>query len=467
MPVKLPFTVVCCTGADDGFPATDLEVHGPSVKGWRAGRFCAWPQEIILALEEPARLRKVQVLSHQYMISSKLDIFVGTHPQKFTRLGHVSLSTNHQTSYKARELKSIHIDSVARFLKIVVHECHLNIHNWYNQVGIVAVNLIGDGNEQHVGATKTQGPYQSNVMRLGTGILHGEDEFSVSGDAVTHGGNMSIAMASGKIDYLGNYTTMRDGGGGDPNSALGGATLGMINGIADIDPEHDLAFDVYLDAETGAMIRQLVRLKKECVAEEKYEKAHELKAVIDGLLQAGEELAKLELIKQRAVDAEDFETAAMVRTQIAIFREKVYTVLGVSDAAEKGRIHHAELAPPSSPAIQHAVSQHQLPRTPPLPQIGSSTATMSTSTTNRRGSLVVTGRSTSEAPRTLSSRPAVKLPSAATTSLSTVQMGTASSEGGFNDAQTFVGCGVLLLSLSAAGAMSIVRRFLRCDCHVC
>ena len=42
MPVKLPFTVVCCTGADDGFPATDLEVHGPSVKGWRAGRFCAW-----------------------------------------------------------------------------------------------------------------------------------------------------------------------------------------------------------------------------------------------------------------------------------------------------------------------------------------------------------------------------------------------------------------------------------------
>jgi len=59
-------------------------------------------------------------------------------------------------------------------------------------------------------------------MRLGTGILHGEDEFSVSGDAVTHGGNMSIAMASGKIDYLGNYTTMRDGGGGDPNRALGG-----------------------------------------------------------------------------------------------------------------------------------------------------------------------------------------------------------------------------------------------------
>jgi len=65
------------------------------------------------------------------------------------------------------------------------------------------------------------------------------------------------------------------------------ATLGMINGIADIDPEHDLAFDVYLDPETGAMIRQLVRLKKECVADENYEKAHELKAVIDGLLQAG------------------------------------------------------------------------------------------------------------------------------------------------------------------------------------
>lgn len=78
------------------------------------------------------------------------------------------------------------------------------------------------------------------------------------------------------------------------------------------------------------------------------------------------------MIKQRAVDAEDFETAAMVRTQLATFREKVYIVLGVYDAVEKGRLRRAEPPPPPSPVLQHAVPQHQLPRTPPLPQIGSS-----------------------------------------------------------------------------------------------
>lgn len=66
-PQKLPFTVVYCTGADDGFPATDLELHSPIVKGWQSQRFCTWPQILIVQLRETARLRKIQV-SHVHEI---------------------------------------------------------------------------------------------------------------------------------------------------------------------------------------------------------------------------------------------------------------------------------------------------------------------------------------------------------------------------------------------------------------
>lgn len=61
------------------------------------------------------------------------------------------------------------------------------------------------------------------------------------------------------------------------------ATRGLINRAAKISPLDDLAFDVYQDAETAAMIRQLARLKEEAVAGEDYQKAKQLKTVIDGL----------------------------------------------------------------------------------------------------------------------------------------------------------------------------------------
>jgi len=69
-------------------------------------------------------------------------------------------------------------------------------------------------------------------MRLGTGILPGHIDFPDPGDAVTHGGNISIAMASGKIDYLGNlgnYNTLRGSGGGDLNRILDGVRVPRPN----------------------------------------------------------------------------------------------------------------------------------------------------------------------------------------------------------------------------------------------
>ena len=57
---------------------------------------------------------------------------------------YIELSSNDRTNYKARELKSIHVDAEGIFLKLIIHKNYVNPLNLYNQVSIVAINLLGD-----------------------------------------------------------------------------------------------------------------------------------------------------------------------------------------------------------------------------------------------------------------------------------------------------------------------------------
>ena len=47
---------------------------------------------------------------------------------------YVSLSDNEKTGFKARELKSVHVDAIGTYLRITFHRNHINRYNVYNQV---------------------------------------------------------------------------------------------------------------------------------------------------------------------------------------------------------------------------------------------------------------------------------------------------------------------------------------------
>jgi centrosomal protein CEP104 len=53
------------------------------------------------------------------------------------------VTPNIGVDFTARELKSIHIDAVVSGIHLTLHKCHLNHLNIYNQVGIVALSLLG------------------------------------------------------------------------------------------------------------------------------------------------------------------------------------------------------------------------------------------------------------------------------------------------------------------------------------
>ena len=100
------------------------------------------------------------------MIPSRADIYLGTddplgqlaneaddalvlpHQQQrrlaFFRVGYITFDNNTSTGFKVRELKSVHLDGMTgEYLKLVFHEAHHNHLNLFNQIALVAINLLG------------------------------------------------------------------------------------------------------------------------------------------------------------------------------------------------------------------------------------------------------------------------------------------------------------------------------------
>lgn len=60
-------------------------------------------------LEESAHVTRIQILSHQTRIASKIELFIGDGPSydqaDFRRLGYLTLHTNERSNYQVRQIK--------------------------------------------------------------------------------------------------------------------------------------------------------------------------------------------------------------------------------------------------------------------------------------------------------------------------------------------------------------------------
>ncbi|XP_041332634.1 centrosomal protein of 104 kDa [Pyrgilauda ruficollis] len=292
MPHKIGFTVVSSSGHEDGFSARELMVHAPTVNGWRSPRLCQYPQEITLQLVERCRIRKLQLLAHQYMIASKIEFYISEslpeyfapyQSERFQRLGYVPLSDNEKTDFRARELKSVYMDAVGQYLKLIFHKNYVNKYNLYGQVALVAVNIIGDPADYGIGSMSS--PSREKLIDHYLGI---------------------------KLD--------------DP--ALDGTYLGKRDSISPLD---DLAFDMYQDPEVAQIIRRLDEKKREAVHLECYDHAKKLKQAIADLQKVGERLGRYEVEKRYAVEKEDYDLAKKKKEQMDEYRLKVYQQLELHD----------------------------------------------------------------------------------------------------------------------------------------
>ena len=321
MAQKIAFQVVYATGSDDDYSSSTLENHGPSVRGWRSERFCVYPQEIVLQLPAPIRVRKLQLLSHQYLVARKVELFVGRcrsgaapsyQGASFSRLGYISFDPNDKTGYKARELKSVHLDCEGSYIKIVCQKNHVNKHNIFNQVGIVAVNILGE--------------FLSNTVK--------PDSYRDLGLPV------------------------------DPSDSI---VMGNINRREVGSLIDDITFGMYQDPEVGRVIKQLERAKLAAIDEERYGYAKRLKQAIGDLHKVGERLGRLEKEKKAAVAEENYDVAQAKKVQANEIRMVVFEQLDIPALLQTDRLQTDERTDllVRSPPHQLPTLQHEPP--PPQP----------------------------------------------------------------------------------------------------
>ena len=123
-------------------------------------RFTHYPQELLLRLDQPARVAQLQLLSHEYKIASKLELLAGTFdgpggaaaaagggdPAKasWRKLGLLTFEDNERSQFTARELKTVSLRNTPMHLLLLrFKECHMNQANVYGQARRLPLELRG------------------------------------------------------------------------------------------------------------------------------------------------------------------------------------------------------------------------------------------------------------------------------------------------------------------------------------
>jgi len=112
---------------------------------------------LIVQFEGDVRLRRIKLLSHEFKIASKVELFMGVLATEasqtqealwqncsFKRVGFLTLSTNEENDFNARELKKVKLDVSCCFMKFLLYTNHENRRNIFSQVGVVAIQFLGD-----------------------------------------------------------------------------------------------------------------------------------------------------------------------------------------------------------------------------------------------------------------------------------------------------------------------------------
>ena len=306
---KIKFQVIHCSGEDPEYPAKELNNHSPHTRGWQSLRFCEYPQEIGLQLltRGPREVAQLQILSHQSKIASKIEIYVGVgndyHDASYQRLGHLSLDSNERSSYQARELKTVFLKQNAQFIRLLIHRCHQNKYNLFNQVGIVAINLLGkssDGDE--------------------------DDEYDEHDD-------VKVRQQRQKIPQ-------------DSESAFDR----IVNGEKDAKPTSDLSAELNLDAEVADKLKKLMTAKNKAVDMEDYILAKQIKNVENELKILGGRIAQIDVAKKQAVTMEDYDKAKELKDEMNDLRTEIEKMINEVDitALFPEEFKQQQTPPPSS-----------------------------------------------------------------------------------------------------------------------
>lgn len=142
---KLVYKIAYVSSENTENSALSLMDPKPNSHGWQSAGNCKYPQEILIELKKPCKLKQIKIVSHQLKISSKVDIFV-TSPLSYVlaKLGTIYFDKNEKNKYKSRQMLNINTDCNCDRIKLVFDKNFPNKQNKFNQIGIISIELFGE-----------------------------------------------------------------------------------------------------------------------------------------------------------------------------------------------------------------------------------------------------------------------------------------------------------------------------------
>ena len=285
---KLKYRLIGASTEDPENPIYSI-ISGVKNNGWSSVRYCTYPQELLIQLCRPCRLRQINLILHEYKIPSKIDLYY-FFPKTFSdfnldiddlifeKIGYIIPDNNMRTKYEARELKKIFINENVYYLKFVCYENYNNYKNLFKQVGIIDIECYG------IDFTA------NNVNGLYPNIKEPVDYFT----------KKSLYPEIKKRE------------------------------------EYN---DNMLDEICIMKIKELKDALNLCIKIENYDQAKKLHEMIQVVRKLGERINEAIETKNKALEMNDYETCKIAKNNIDIMREKVKNIdvgyLSIKEKEEK------------------------------------------------------------------------------------------------------------------------------------
>ena len=390
MPLQaLPFRVCYCDSADERAPARNLErADGGGSEdvslGWRSKTAPRCPIEIGLQFDGRVRVSSVTLTAHQHLIPTSVELLVGAVVQRasassshtahtqadyvsatFQRLGFTRLDSNERSDYRAREVKTVHVnEATGHFLKLIINAAHVNPRNPHQQCALVSLRV--EGSQELTAGVSAPGVAPS--MMLPTDVT------AFTHDAGLDMHFMAVGLDPSKaVDIVPLMPFVMPG---DDDGSVPEAPSAVVEADAPEEQEQ-LKPDPELD-ETGALkitlptrahaaffenaMRSLAEEKVEAVMAEEYDRANAVKAGLVEVTALGTEVERAEVAKDGCVLGEDYDGAVQLKNQIVQLVGRAHSVIEQLRATKGQPVQHApEFQAPPAVVIPARSPERELP----------------------------------------------------------------------------------------------------------
>ena len=276
----LKYTIIGASSKDPDHPLEKISSNNPQ-DGWQSARFCSYPQEILIKFPYPVHIRQINLLFHETLISSRIDIYhffpkkyndllIDYNSLTFDKIGFIIPDSNSRTDYQCREYKRISIAENCTYLKLVFQKNIHNIYNPFNQVALINLQCFGfiysEDNLQEI--------FKDKFHKNNHNIYNNPEEF----DNLLKKENFDKYIPIGEIKDNNFHQICSD--------KLNDLNEHLNRAIFYTDYEKAKTINGFIDQVRiiGYKVEHLTKLKRIAVDKEDYKKAKEIKNEIDKIL---------------------------------------------------------------------------------------------------------------------------------------------------------------------------------------